>query len=348
MRFVMAGDKSRYHFFRSIVDLNGLKNQEILFTERLGEGEFFLTSDLKNASENVFYSPRIPLNTELYFPSEYSELLDVIKSEDKVIWFDEFPYATDRDVERLKEMLNSGYVVQLVVVLLRSQREIVETDISTDDMALEEAELRYSQYNVPIYKYILNEFPAFLLWESNVDERFLEATFRSKIKNVEWNLETYDSYYEFLWETGHSLASIIDFDVLASFCEYDRRLKDDSVWKIYHDRACKFYWSNDLILKSFCMCIYKDAIEAVCVWDFEKDFEKLYDNIIEEFKRIIDDMESLTYSDTKADYDEFLKTHQEDIIMYKIRIQTFFKEKMKNIIRDRVRRNLVRLEALFR
>ena len=59
-------------------------------------------------------------------------------------------------------------------------------------------------------------------------------------------------------------------------------------------------------------------------------------------------MESLTYSDTKADYDEFLKTHQEDIIMYKIRIQTFFKEKMKNIIRDRVRRNLVRLEALFR
>lgn len=37
MRLVMSGDKSRYHFFRSIVDWGKSKNQENFFTERLGE-----------------------------------------------------------------------------------------------------------------------------------------------------------------------------------------------------------------------------------------------------------------------------------------------------------------------
>lgn len=351
MRFVMAGDKSRYHFFRSIVEQNRLKNREIFFTERLGEKEVFLTSDLKKINEDVFYSPKIPLNTELYFPSEYLELLDVIKNDDKIIWFDEFPYATDRGVEQLEKILNAGNVGQVVIVLFQSPRENLETDISTDDMALEEAEFRYSQYDVSIYKYILNGFPDFLLWESNTEEMLLKASFFSKVKNVKSNLEAFDSSYEFLFndsgESGYSLASIIDFDVLASFCEYDRKMKDNNVWKIYHDRAYKFYWSNNYELKDFCTFIYKDAIENICIWDFEKDFEKLYDNIVEEFKRMIDDMERLTYDGTKADYDEFLRTYQEDIITYKTRIQSFFTEKMKDIIRARIHSNLVRLEELF-
>ena len=76
----MSGDKSRYHFFRSIVDLNKSKNQESFFTERLGEREVFLTSDLSKAKDDIFYSPRVPLNTELFFPSEFSSIIGSVNS----------------------------------------------------------------------------------------------------------------------------------------------------------------------------------------------------------------------------------------------------------------------------
>jgi len=310
-----------------------------------------LTSDFRKTNDNIFYSPRVPLNTELYFPSEFISVLDEIKNDDKIIWFDEFPYATDRDIERLKEVLNSDRACQVVVVLVQNSREKLETDISTDDMALEEAELRYAQFNIPIYKYTLDSFPYFLLWENNIENAHLEETFYSKIKSVERNLEIFDSSYEFmfdLWgEDGKSIAALTDFDILASFCEYDQKLNKNNVWKIYHEKACKYYWKNDNEISSFCKLIYRDAIDSVCIWDFERDYEKLYANIIDEFEQISDNMKCLEYIGTKTGYDEFLKENQEEIINYKARIQQFFREKMKDIIKTRICRNLERLEVLF-
>ena len=67
-----------------------------------------MTSDLKRMNDDFFYSPKVPLNTDLYFPSEFVDILDVIKNGDKIVWFDEFPYATDRDIEKIKEVLDSG------------------------------------------------------------------------------------------------------------------------------------------------------------------------------------------------------------------------------------------------
>ena len=351
MRLVMSGDKSRYHFFRSIVDLNKAKNQESFFTERLGEREVFLTSDLSKAKDDIFYSPRVPLNTELFFPSEFSSIIDVIRNDDKIIWFDEFPYATDRDIERLKEILNSGKGSQIVIVLFHNSRECLETDISTDDMALEEAEARYAQFNMSIYKYTPNLFPYFLLWENDSECVCLENDFFSKMKNVEWNLDIFDSSYEFmldsLGEDGKSIASFFDFDILASFCDYDRKLNKNNIWEIYHEKAYIFYWENNYEIRHFCKLIYKDAIESVCIWDFERDYERLYASITESFKQITVDMKFLTYDGVKADYDEFLINNQEEIIKYKTRIQFFFREEMKEIIKERIQRNLRKLEALF-
>lgn len=348
MRFVMSGDKSRYHFFRSIVDLNKSGNQQSFFTERLSKREVFLVSDISKTNDDIFYSHRVPLNTELYFPSESVSVLDVIKNDDKIIWFDEFPYATDRDIEGLREVLDSDKACQAVIVLIQNFREKLETDISTGEMALEEAESRYAQFNMSIYKYTLDSFPYFLLWENNIENAYLEGVFYSKMKNVEQNLDTFDSGYDLWVEEGMYIASLIDFDILAGFCEYDQKLNKSNVWKIYHEKACKYYWqNNNEMISNFCKLLYKGAIAPVCIWDFEKDFEKLYANVIEGFERISDDMECLEYIGAKADYDEFLKENQEEIIAYKTRIQQFFREEMKEIIKARICRNLERLEALF-
>ena len=47
------------------------------------------------------------------------------------------------------------------------------------------------------------------------------------------------------------------------------------------------------------------------------------------------------------DYDEFLKENQEEIISYKMKIQHFFRENLKELIKARINRNLKKLEALY-
>ena len=351
MRLVMSGDKSRYHFFRSIVDLKKIKNQENFFTERLSERDVFLTSDLKKMNDDFFYSPKVPLNTDLYFPSEFVDILDVIKNGDKIVWFDEFPYATDRDIEKIKEVLDSGKGEKIVIVLFQNYREKLETDISTDDMALEEAEYRYSQLNLPIYKFVPDTFPVFLLWENNIENSIIEGTFYSKMKMIEFGLEVFDSSYEFMFdmpgEDGISISSLTDYDILAGFCEYNRKLCKNNIWDVYHEKACKFYWDNNYAVRNFCRFIYNDAVESICIWDFEKDFERLYEIVIEEFEKITREMHPLIYDGVKSDYDEFLKENQKEVISYKMKIQHFFREKLKELIKARINRNLKKLEALY-
>ena len=351
MRLIMSGDKSRYHFFRSIVDLRKSKNQENFFTERLGAREVFLTSDLKKVNDDCFYSPKVPLNTDLYFPSEFVDMLDIIKNGDKIVWFDEFPYATDSDIEKIKEVIDSGKGEEVVIVLFQNYREKLETDISTDNMALEEAEFRYSQLNLPIYKFVPDAFPLFLLWENNIENSIIKENFHSKMKMIEFGLEVFDSSYEFMFdmpgEDGKSISSLADYDVLAGFCEYNRKLCKNNIWDVYHEKACKFYWDNNYAVKDFCKFIYKDAIESICIWDFEKDFERLYEIVIEEFRKITREMHPLVYDGGKSDYDEFLKENQEEIISYKMKIQHFFRENLKELIKARINRNLKKLEALY-
>ena len=319
MRLVMSGDKSRYHFFRSIVDLNRSQNQENFFTERLGERAVFLTSNLNKMEDEVFYSPKVPLNTELYFPSEFTDIIDEIENEDKIVWFDEFPYATDRDIEKIKEIMNSGKSEKIVIVLFQNYREKLETDISTDDMALEEAEIRYNQLDLPVYRFAPDTLPKFLFWENDTDNSIIEGTFYSKMKTVEFGLEVFDSSYEFMLdmpgEDRKSVSALIDYDVLAGFCAYNRALFKNNVWNVYHKKATKFYWDNNYIVKDFCKFLYKDVINPICIWDFDKDFEKLYQIAIIEFENITGEMHPLIYEGYKADYDEFLKDNQEEIII---------------------------------
>lgn len=166
-----------------------------------------------------------------------------------------------------------------------------------------------------------------------------------------WMFPNIASSYEFLFdmpgEDGTSIFSLTDYDVLAGFCEYNRKLCKNNIWGVYHEKACKFYWDNNYAVKDFCKFIYKDAIESICIWDFEKDFERLYEIVIEEFRKIAREMHPLVYDGVKSDYDEFLKENQEEIISYKMKIQHFFRENLKELIKARINRNLKKLEALY-
>lgn len=352
MRVVISGDKSRYHFFRSIVEINKSKNEEVFFTEKLGEKEVFLRPDLKKIGENVFFSSKIPLNTELYFPPEYVDLMEAIHSEDKVILFDEFPYATDSDIEQLNDILQIGIVNQISVVLFKNDRNTLETDISTEDMALDDAEQCYKNKNVTVFRYSIKDIPFFLLWNNIAVNNVPQDAYHAKLRLAKSELEIFDSFYDFMLncsdEQGQCLSNLIDFDVLARFCEYDCKIEGNNVWEIYHDKAFQYYWGNNHNIEKFCKRIYKSAIDDICVWDFEKDFNKLDEEIKINFNDLVKTFTPVRFKDTKENYDIFLNINQSAVLKFKIQIQKFFTSKMRDIIKNRAQRNIQRMEALMR
>ena len=72
MRIIVAGDKSRYQFFRDIINVDVSQMREEFYTENLGRRTVYLTSD-KNQVNNdvVLFSDKVPLNTVLCFPEEF-------------------------------------------------------------------------------------------------------------------------------------------------------------------------------------------------------------------------------------------------------------------------------------
>ena len=93
--------------------------------------------------------------------------------------------------------------------------------------------------------------------------------------------------------------------------------------------------------------MYRDTKDSICIWDFNQDFERLYEIIVEEFKHISREMKPVVYEVAESDYDEFLKENQKEIIDYKRKIENFFRERLKELIKARMSRNWRKLEELY-
>ena len=152
MRIIVAGDKSRYQFFRDIINVDVSQMREEFYTENLGRRTVYLTSD-KNQVNNdvVLFSDKVPLNTVLCFPEEFLDVPTICEMEDRVVLFDEFPYATEKKLERAQKLSDFGVADQLQVILIINNRIGLQSDLSTVEMALEEAEKLYQKSNISVY-----------------------------------------------------------------------------------------------------------------------------------------------------------------------------------------------------
>lgn len=64
MKIIVIGDKSRYQFLRKLTE------NPSLTSESLGRKKVVVTGNRQTESETIFFSPCLPLYTELEFPSE--------------------------------------------------------------------------------------------------------------------------------------------------------------------------------------------------------------------------------------------------------------------------------------
>lgn len=346
MRLIVTGDKSRYQFFRNMIS-EIIGSQDNFFTEKLGESDIYLTSNKCEVTECVYYSEKVPLNTIVFFPKEYGDLSFNYESTDRVIVFDEFPYATDDDIENLEKILSLGKYGQIEVVIFKNDRASLESDISTDEMAICEAKDRYGKMDISVYTYGINDRPDFLVWTSLQKTTCGKQVFQPIIRKVRNDISTFDSVYECSFDIS-DLSSLIDFDVLASFIEFENKMKGKNVWEIYYARSFDYYWKNNARVDMFYTELYKETIVDLCAWNLEHDIKTLGDFIRKQYAQEFATFKPLVFNEEKDKYDEFLNIHKKEVLDFKLKVKDFFTVKLKYILKKRISRNVERMEELMR
>lgn len=339
MRIVIIGDRSRYQFLRYLVKLS----KDAMYTEDIWNEEIYVSS--KNTDiKNTLFSPLIPLNSTLLFPKEYDN--DILFDEnDKILYFNEFPYNREEDIEKLQEIISSDKKGQFQVILVKNQREGMDTDISTDDMAIESAERILKEMNVSYCKYEMFQIPYFLFWKLEKGQYFENYKFRPLLDQAKNDLAIFDSLYD--WSYDLNIATMLDDpSIRKNIFRYDSSLQNKNVWQIYRFRSYKSFLKNNVVIEQFYLELYKNTVCSIAIWDIKKDIAKLKKNIKTEFDQKFNALNEISFSGDEVEYDSFLNRNRIIITLNNLLI-TFFKEDLKKIIKLRIYRDIERMEELI-
>lgn len=347
MQVIITGDKSRYQFFRDTVSMKVSGNRNSFFTERMGENDVYLTSDKDKVKDNTYYSEKVPLNTMVYFPKEYGNSEILYGTDDRIIFFDEFPYGTDEDVSNLNQIAQAGKFGQLEVVLFQNERTALSSDISTEMTAMENAEIRYKGMGINVCRYSTKDKADFFVWTV----RSLPpagAEFLSAIKKVRNYLSTFDSCYDLEYELILH-PTIENPEILDSHFKFESKLKGRNVWNLYYERACNYYWKNNYEIDRFIIGVYERGIvnTELCAWDLSADINNLKKSIRNLFSRQFECFEILIYTGKKEGYAQFLNENLKEVLDFKRKIIVFFAEELKQFLKERILRDIKRMESVL-
>ena len=342
MRMVITGDKSRYQFLRSLVSAESLSIGDCFYTEQMSEKDIIVSSAKNN--ENIYYSSFVPLNSLLFFPSEYGNC-DMYCTDDRILFFNEFPYNREDDLEKLKDIINSGKFGQISVVLVCNFREGIDTDISSNDMAITSAENLLDEIGIDHYKYKIGEKPNFLFWRIDKKGHFEKNMLKPLLSKVKEDLAVFDTTYDFLYELD--VAMIVDDpNIRKMILKYDRALLKKNVWREYAARSYNCLFKTDKSIENFYVDVYKKLILPVASWNLKKDILDLQKVVETTFKNRFDSLGYLCFSGGEEDYEAFLNENRIIFLLGQI-LDKFFRNELKSIICERTARNMEIVEELL-
>ena len=172
MRLIVLGDKSRYQFLRKIIDDENMNLQTEVLSEKNIEIMSETINNIDNPKERVFYfSKKLPLHTTLFFPSEIN-MSSEYGANDKILFFDEFPYRTAIGMENIKNIFKKNPEIDFEIILIKNNRKNFQSDLSNEEEAIE----------IAVKEYYLEKFRVKVVnFEDNYD--FLFWNFEGFIKN---------------------------------------------------------------------------------------------------------------------------------------------------------------------
>lgn len=345
MRVIITGDKSRYQFLRSLIDIDDINMSESFYTEKMGERDIYVSSEnIIKKEKNYFYSSLVPLNSYIYFPKEYGNK-NTFCIDDRVIFFNEFPYNREDDMKRLHEIIDSGEYGQLCVVLVCNSRKGMDTDISSSESAVLSAKKMLEEIGITCCEYKMGEKPNFLFWKIDEKNRYEKQVMKPLLQRVKKELETFDSSYDLLYEID--VAMVVDDPVIRkNIYQYDSTFGNENIWQIYGRRTYQYLLKNNISIEQFYVNLYKNIISNIAIWDLKRDITDLKEIVKKSIDRKFKTIESICFTGENENYEMFLNRNG---IIYELSrtLNTFFKEDLKKIVKTRITRDVEIMEELL-
>lgn len=344
MRVIITGDKSRYQFLRFLVNDNNVRINDNLYTERMNDIDVFVSSDKTINEACTYYSSIVPLNTLLYFPREYGADFS-FQEDDKILFFNEFPYNRKEDMESLDDIVNSGKCGQISVVLVCNDRTGICTDISSDDLAILSAQKALDDMGISHYEYTMGEMPGFLYWKIAKQENYEKNLLLPLLQKTKYEMEVFDSAYDLMYELD--IAMIVDDPTVRKvILNYDSSLNNKNVWTEYANRSVRCLIKGEKSVKDFYIGLYKNTVSAISVWDINKDLVRLADMAERALRGKFRKYKKLIFRGNEDDYESFLNDNKV-IYLLSQGIIGFFKEDLKDLLKKRITKDIEIMEGLL-
>lgn len=354
LNIIINGDKSRYQFLRYLMNEEHFNNMESLYnTELLSTETYHVISDKNNKllkNSNYLYSMRIPLNTEVVFPTEYQYDKVEYKRNDRILFFDEFPYRTDKKIEELKKYVSCQCCLE--IILVKNERRTLDTDISTIESALKLAEKEYkdSGYMVEIWTPGKRDI---LYWKYVAGTSKINLNMQKQIEDIQYQIGKEgesDSMLFWDYSLGYvcKLKSIVeDPNRRSLITEYKKIYNGKNIIEQYNNHAIQFWRDNENIIYSFINKLYSDLMIKICFWNMEDDLKELDKYIFTKYKQILENSNyKLVFCGTESEYYNFLKEKAQVVQEYMKKITDFFQNGLRNTLREYIIERLSILEEI--
>ena len=346
MRLIVLGDKSRYQFLRKIITDENIN----LKTEILSEKNIEIISEklgnIDNSKESVFYfSKKLPLHTTLFFPSEIN--MDTrYEINNKILFFDEFPYRTATSIENIKYILEKNPKLDFEIILIKNNRKNLQSDLSNENEAIKTAIREYNLEGFRVKVVDFEENYNFLFWSF---EGFTK-NINSFTNDLEELKKILDIFFEIEYEMEYiQIEEKLSEQLLDSFVKYKKSfINKDNIMDLLKIDVSDYFFKNDYNYKQFFEFsenLYLKNIDKVCVWNVERDLK----NLKLKFKKRIEEFIELPIlikfdGITEEDYIFFYNKYKKEMIEFKNRIKTFFKTELCQLIKDYIKNKIERME----
>lgn len=350
IKTIVLGDRSRYQVFERLI--NGMDQRKLEETKRswLWKHTLLVTNSPKQREDAegeeidlTVSSHCIPLYTELLFPAE-AKPCSGYGQESNLVVFDEFPYCTETELERIEKLKAKNPFGNIRIVLFDEKRKTLDTDTTNMQTAREEAKKTYSDLGIETIEYSQTGLRSLFFWFTDDLMKCSLRKGKTKLDELNERLKDFALNYDvfYLCELEEEVE---DISLLQQFVEFGRDVtKEKTIIDIFRDRAETYFFEKryEAVIKEKLLTeLYANELiqDAAYLWDRAQDEKLLVEEMRSRFHNFFKDLRNYEFDGKEERYENFLnETHV--AIEFKQKCIDFFKTGILEIISDHVKRRI--------
>ena len=302
----------------------------------------------ENYGFNVVQSSRVPQNTQLLVLPEDMQYSDLNPSAtDSICIVDTWTFLNNESIEMAKTYRDNYPYTDIRILLIKTQRRTLSTDISDVQAALNNAVYEYEQAGFPVALINENDVKKLFVWQKRAYSDMLRRSFKYKMQSAKRFMEhNYELQYELLKVLLKD--NCLNSESLENFTRYDERVGFSKINGIA-DVASKNFFEESSVFIIELYDIYKAFAKGINLWDEKTIYGGLVNALTFRFKNDMTQILPVVGRKKKNDelsYHKFmLDTKFNAIFMQEC--NKFFNDTAKDVTKKYLDRVLEKMEELL-